>query len=156
MKLTTKGRYAVTALLDIHVYGQKGPTTVDSLVKRQGISKAYLERITGQLRAKGLLNSVKGPGGGYSLAKSADKITIAEIIKAVKEPVDITGCKGLCNCQNGNMCLTHFLWDELNHHIMDYLGSVTLSSIAKRPKIMAVIEKQIQSFAEQEEEVEAC
>lgn len=143
MKLTAKGKYAVTALVDMAVYGQTGPITVHSIATRQGISVLYLERLTGLMRAKGLLKSIKGPGGGYELARLSQEITVADIIHAVEEPVDITTCKGLENCQKGGRCLTHFLWEELNTRIMDYLQSVTLHDLTQYPKINDQVQKVI-------------
>lgn len=143
MKLTAKGKYAVTALVDIAVYGQSGPITVHSIATRQGISVLYLERLTGLMRAKGLLKSVKGPGGGYELNRLTTEITVADIIQAIEEPVDITTCKGLENCRNGGRCLTHFLWEELNTRIIDYLQSVTLSDLIQYPKINDQVQKAI-------------
>ena len=143
MKLTAKGKYAVTALLDMAVYGQSGPITVHSIATRQGISALYLERLTGLMRAKGLLKSVKGPGGGYELARAPGEITVADIIQAIEEPVDITTCQGLENCQNGVRCQTHFLWAELNIRIMDYLKSVTLQHLTHFPNINDQVQKVI-------------
>lgn len=142
MKLTTKGKYAVTALLDMAVYGRSGPITVHSIAHRQGISPIYLERLTGLMRAKGLLKSIKGPGGGYELTRLTTEITVADIIQAIEEPVDVTTCKGLENCHNGDSCLTHSLWEELNTRIIDYLQSVTLNDLVQRPKIQLIIDRQ--------------
>lgn len=130
MKLTTKGRYAVTALLDLAIHQQKGPTTVAEMAARHGISATYLERLAGVLRAKGLLKSVRGPRGGYVLARSAQEITIAEIIAAVDEKIDATRCAGKANCHEGTTCLTHHLWDELNQQIFHFLHNITLSALA--------------------------
>lgn len=142
MKLTTKGKYAVTALLDMAVYGQSGPTTVHSIAQRQGISAIYLERLTGLMRSKGLLRSIKGPGGGYELTRLTTEITVADIIQAIEESVDVTTCKGLENCHNGDSCLTHSLWEELNTRIMEYLQSVTLNDLVQRSKIRSTIDRQ--------------
>lgn len=146
MKLTTKGKYAVTALLDMALYGQTGPITVHAVAKRQGISPLYLERLTGIMRSKGLLKSVKGPGGGYELNRLAQEITIADIMQAIEEPVDITTCKGRQNCQSGAICLTHSLWDELNNRIMSYLRSVSLYDLAHCPNIQNQIQRKLKAY----------
>ena len=130
MKLTTKGRYAVTALVDLAMHEKTGPTTISQVAARQGISIAYLERLAGQMRAYGLLKSVRGAKGGYILARPATHITVAEIIAAVDEGVDTTLCKGKANCHNGAVCSTHDLWEKLNQQIIQFLQGITLSSLA--------------------------
>lgn len=135
MKLTTKGRYAVTALLDLAIHAQSHPTTVSELANRQGLSQAYLERLTLVLKNKGLLISTRGPGGGYQLGRAPESISIAEIIQAVEEPIDATQCKGKSNCQKGAMCLTHHLWAELNQEILKFLNGLTLHQLAMRSSI---------------------
>lgn len=144
MKLTTKGRYAVTALVDlaIHGHGIQRPVTVNELSDRQSISQTYLEQLTGVLRAKGILASVKGPGGGYVLAKDPNTITIAEIIAAVNEPVDSTRCGGKHNCQAGKVCLTHTLWTELNQTMQTFLQNKTLGELARTEQIRQVATRQ--------------
>jgi Rrf2 family iron-sulfur cluster assembly transcriptional regulator len=142
MKLTTKGRYAVTALVDIAINGVNRPVTVNELSDRQSISHTYLEQLTGVLRAKGILASVKGPGGGYVLAKSPDLITIADIISAVNEPVDSTRCGGKHNCQSGKICLTHTLWEELNLTMQTFLQNKTLGELARTEEIRQVATRQ--------------
>lgn len=132
MQLTTKGRYAVTALLDLAMHQQAGPTTIAQVAERQGISPLYLERLAGRMRANGLLTSIRGPRGGYLLARSPHEITLAEIIQAVDERIDTTQCKGKGNCFGGTMCLTHHLWDELNQQIFHYLDKITLGALAER------------------------
>lgn len=132
MKLTTKGRYAVTALLDLTLNQDAGPTTIAKVAERHGISVTYLERLAGLMRAKGLLKSIRGAKGGYVLARSADDITVADIISAVNEGIDTTRCQGKGNCYKGAMCLTHHLWDKLNHEIYHFLQSITLSTLAKQ------------------------
>ncbi|MFI4938161.1 MAG: Rrf2 family transcriptional regulator [Candidatus Berkiellales bacterium] len=135
MKLTTKGRYAVTALLDLTLHEQEGPTTVARLAERQGISATYLERLTGQMRAKGLLKSVRGSKGGYILARRPEHITVADIIAAVNEGIDTTRCGGQANCHQGKVCLTHHLWDALNQEIFQFLEGITLSALASNQQI---------------------
>lgn len=131
MKLTTKGRYAVTALLDFTLNQQAGPMTIATVAERHGISVTYLERLAGLMRAKGLLKSIRGAKGGYVLARPAEEITVADIIAAVNEGIDTTRCQGKANCYKGTVCLTHHLWDKLNHEIFHFLQSITLSTLAK-------------------------
>jgi Rrf2 family iron-sulfur cluster assembly transcriptional regulator len=138
MKLTTKGRYAVTALLDLAIHQQEGPITVSQLATRHGISPAYLERLAGQMRAKGLLKSIRGSKGGYILARNPEEITLADIINAVDEHIDTTLCKGKANCHEGGVCLTHHLWDELNHKISHFFQGITLSALAEQPQVVAI------------------
>lgn len=134
MRLTTKGRYAVTALLDLAIHQQAGPTTISALAIRHGISPAYLERLAGIMRSKGLLKSIRGPKGGYILARSAHDITLADIIEAVEERIDTTKCQGKGNCHEGVMCLTHHIWDDLNQTISDFFQKITLGELAaKKP-----------------------
>jgi Rrf2 family iron-sulfur cluster assembly transcriptional regulator len=138
MKLTTKGRYAVTALLDLAIHHQEGPITISALAQRNNISSTYLERLAGLMRAKGLLKSVRGPRGGYILARPATEITLADIIEAVNEGIDTTRCQGKGNCHDGVMCLTHHLWDELNHNISHFFQGITLSALAAKPQVVAI------------------
>ncbi len=141
MKLTTKGRYAVTALLDLAIHHQDGPITISVLAQRNGISVAYLERLAHVMRTKGLLKSVRGAKGGYVLARSAENITLAEIIDAVDERIDTTKCQGKSNCHEGNMCLTHHLWDELNKKIAHFFQGITLGALAKKPQVVALSQR---------------
>ncbi len=134
MKLTTRGRYAVTAILDLVIHPQAGPTTVAQLSERHGIPAPYLERLTGLMRSKGLLKSVRGAKGGYVLARSPQEITVADIIASVNEGIDTTRCQGKGNCYKGAMCLTHHLWDELNQEIFHFLQGITLSALAAKPR----------------------
>jgi len=129
MRLTTKGRYAVTAMLDIALHGNGNVVTVSDISRRQIISQAYLERLFGKLRGRHLVESVHGPGGGYYLARGAEQISVADIIHAVEEPIDATQCRGKLNCRNGKRCMTHALWDELNMEIHRYLASVSLAQL---------------------------
>lgn len=137
MKLTTKGRYAVTALVDFALHQQDEPMSITEVATRHGISPTYLERLAGMLRAKGLLKSVRGAKGGYHLARSADQITVADIIRAVDENMDATACQGKANCHEGEVCLTHHLWDRLNQQIVDFLSSITLSELIKEPRLLS-------------------
>lgn len=145
MKLTTRGRYAVTALLDLAIHQQQGPITISQLAGRHGISPAYLERLAGLMRAKGLLKSIRGPKGGYLLARPADEITLADIIDAVEERIDTTLCKGKANCQKGAICLTHHLWDALNHEISHFFQGITLGALALKPQVLAIAKQKAPS-----------
>jgi Rrf2 family iron-sulfur cluster assembly transcriptional regulator len=135
MKLTTKGRYAVTALIDMAIHQDQGPTTISQVASRHHISTTYLERLAGIMRAKGLLKSIRGPKGGYILAKPAGEITLADIIEAVDERIDATQCAGKGNCQEGKMCLTHHIWDELNQKIFLFLKGITLRDVVQKRQI---------------------
>lgn len=132
MKLTTKGRYAVTAMLDLALHYQGDPVVLSDISDRQDLSLAYLEQLFAKLRKQGLVASTRGPGGGYSLARPADAITLAEVIDAVDESVDATRCGGLGNCHGDHQCLTHELWVELSDHINDFLQSRTLGAMVHR------------------------
>lgn len=129
MRLTTKGRFAVTAMVDLAVRGGRGPVTLAGISERQKISLSYLEQLFGKLRKNNVVASVRGPGGGYCLARPANKISIVEIILAVDEPLDATNCGTLGNCQDGQPCLTHDLWFGLNEKIHEYLASVNLQQL---------------------------
>lgn len=130
MRLTTKSRYAVTAMLDIALHGNGNTVTVADISRRQCISQAYLERLIGRLRHHHLVESVHGPGGGYYLARDAGLISVADIILAVEESIDATQCHGQLNCRAGTPCMTHALWAGLNAQISHYLASVSLSCLA--------------------------
>ena len=129
MRLTTKGRFAVTALLDLALQRQTRPVTLAEISQRQQISLSYLEQLFAKLRARGLVDSVRGPGGGYCLAKDMGQVSVAEIILAVDEPIDSTQCNGKENCLNDKKCMTHDLWIKLNELIFDHLGAVTLKQL---------------------------
>src|SRR5689334_14322657 len=126
MRLTTKGRFAVTAMIDLAMHNGEGPVTLSEISERQKISLSYLEQLFGKLRRQELVSSVRGPGGGYNLAKPGDKVSVADIITAVDEPIDATQCGGRENCRDEQKCITHDLWTDLNRHIFDYLRDVTL------------------------------
>lgn len=132
MKLTTKGRYAVTALLDVAMSSQTAPVTIQDIAKRNQLSAAYLERLAGKLRQKGLLMSIRGAQGGYRLGKDMDLISIADIIQAVDEGIDTTRCQGLANCLDGRECATHHLWESLNGVIFDFLKKVTIKDLVNK------------------------
>ena len=129
MRLTTKGRFAVTAMIDLAMRDGKGPVTLADISAHQKISLSYLEQLFGKLRRRALVESVRGPGGGYCLAKRAEEVSVADIILAVDEPIDATQCTGKENCRDDQKCLTHDLWANLNVCIFDYLQSVTLAQL---------------------------
>lgn len=129
MKLTTRGRYAVTAMLDLALHQGGGPATLADIARRNRISPAYLEQLLAGLRRRGLVESVRGPGGGYRLSQPAEQITVARVIDAVNETVDATRCGGSRDCRDGGRCLTHDLWADLTRHIQDFLESVTLAQL---------------------------
>ncbi len=134
MRLTTKGRFAVTAMVDLALRGRSGPVTLAEISGRQKISLSYLEQLFGKLRRRGLVDSVRGPGGGYRLAKDLAALSVADIIVAVDEPIDATQCGGKENCHDDRKCITHDLWASLNQHIFDYLGAVTLKQLVDEQK----------------------
>jgi Rrf2 family iron-sulfur cluster assembly transcriptional regulator len=129
MRLTTKGRFAVTAMVDLATRGGNGPVTLAGISERQKISLSYLEQLFGKLRKNNVVASVRGPGGGYCLARPANKIAIVDIIVAVDEPLDATNCHVMGNCLDGKPCLTHDLWFGLNVKIHEYLNSVNLQQL---------------------------
>ena len=132
MRLTTKGRFAVTAMIDLALREHNGPVTLAGISQRQKISLSYLEQLFGKLRRHQLVESTRGPGGGYSLARPSQDINVSSIIFAVDEPLDATQCGSKANCHHGAPCLTHDLWENLNKTINDYLSSVTLQSIIEQ------------------------
>ena len=129
MRLTTKGRFAVTAMLDLALRHHQGPVTLAGIGVRQSISLSYLEQLFGKLRRHALVESVRGPGGGYLLARPTEKVSVADIILAVDEPLDATQCGGMENCQEDKRCMTHNLWATLNDKLYEYLSSVTLQDL---------------------------
>ncbi len=131
MRLTTKGRFAVTAMIDLALRQNNGPVTLAAISQRQQISLSYLEQLFGKLRRHNLVASVRGPGGGYRLARGMDQVSVADIIRAVDEPLDSTQCGGKRNCCGEELCMTHDLWSSLNDRMYDYLTSVTLEGLVK-------------------------
>jgi Rrf2 family iron-sulfur cluster assembly transcriptional regulator len=129
MRLTTKGRFAVTAMIDVALNGSHGPVTLAAVSERQRISLSYLEQLFGKLRRHGLVESVRGPGGGYNLARPAEEVSVADVILAVDEPIDATQCGGKENCLDDKRCMTHDLWATLNAKMYDYLSSVNLADL---------------------------
>jgi Rrf2 family iron-sulfur cluster assembly transcriptional regulator len=134
MRLTTKGRFAVTAMIDVALHGSDNPVTLAAVSERQRISLSYLEQLFGKLRRHGLVDSVRGPGGGYNLARPAASVSVAEIILAVDEPIDATQCGGRENCLDDRRCMTHELWAGLNAHIFSFLRSVTLAELVRQQR----------------------
>ncbi len=139
MRLTTKGRFAVTAMLDLAMHADQGPVTLANISERQKISLSYLEQLFGKLRRGALVASVRGPGGGYRLGKPAQQLNVADIIVAVEEPIDSRQCEGKDNCLGEKRCMTHELWESLNETVLNYLGGVTLASLMEQQKVKAVI-----------------
>src|SRR5689334_19845269 len=129
MRLTTKGRFAVTAMADIAMHRGTDPVTLSEISARQRISVSYLEQLFGKMRRRGLVVSVRGPGGGYRLARDTSKIAVADIILAVDEPIDATQCRGKENCRDDQKCITHDLWAKLNEHVLNYLAATTLEQL---------------------------
>lgn len=142
MRLTTKGRYAVTAMLDIALHYERGPVSVAEVAERQGISGAYLEQLFSKLKRAGLLRSVRGPGGGYELARTLPEISVAHIIGAVGEGVDATRCHGAADCQDGATCLTHDLWTALSNRIDEFLSDISLEQLVAQREVRHVARRQ--------------
>ena len=132
MRLTTKGRFAVTAMIDLALRSGEGPVTLAGISERQKISLSYLEQLFGKLRRHELVGSVRGPGGGYCLARPGNQITVADIVRAVDEPLDATQCGGHENCRDEERCMTHDLWTTLNAKMYEYLSSVTLADLVEK------------------------
>lgn len=135
MRLSTKGRYGVTAMMDLAIHDNAGPVTLADISQCQGISLSYLEQLFARLRKGGLVEGVRGPGGGYRLSRPAKDISIAEIITAVDEKVDMTNCHQDGNCQEGEKCLTHELWVELSQRLYGFLEGINLAQFVDRPGI---------------------
>ncbi|MFK7731174.1 MAG: Rrf2 family transcriptional regulator [Pseudomonadales bacterium] len=143
MKLTTRGRYAVTAMLDLAVNSESGPANLAKISTRQDISLSYLEQLFSLLRRRGLVKSQRGPGGGYLLAKEAEDISVAQVIAAVNEDTDVTRCGGSGNCQHGGTCLTHHLWMDLSDQIRNFLGDISLADLVLKNEVQAVARRQL-------------
>src|SRR5256714_14427014 len=138
MRLTTKGLFAVTAMLDLALHGAKGPVALAGISQRQKISLSYLEQLFGKLRRRDLVESVRGPGGGYNLAREAARVSVADIIRAVEEPLDSTQCGGRENCRGNERCMTHDLWEDLNSTVYGFLSGVMLSHLVEKQRTRAV------------------
>ena len=142
MRLTTKGRYAVTAMLDLAMHKAQGPVSLADISQRQAISLSYLEQLFAKLRRVSLVSSVRGPGGGYELQRGSEVIFIAEIIDAVNESVDTTRCHGAGDCQDGETCLTHYLWEDLSEQIHSFLEGISLADLVAKNEIKRIAEQQ--------------
>jgi Rrf2 family transcriptional regulator, iron-sulfur cluster assembly transcription factor len=142
MRLTTKGRYAVTAMLDLAIHAKGRPVSLADISGRQDISLSYLEQLFSKLRRRELVESVRGPGGGYRLSRSGQQIFVAEIVDAVNENVDATGCGGSTNCQQGEICLTHHLWCDLSDQIHGFLSGISLTSLVERREVQSISARQ--------------
>ena len=142
MKLTSKGRYAVTAMLDVALHASTGPVPLTDISERQGISLSYLEQLFAKLRKSELVSSVRGPGGGYFLGRDACDISVNQVIAAVDESVDATKCSGKGNCQGGSRCLTHKLWSNLSHRIESFLSEISLAELVQQEDVKVVAERQ--------------
>lgn len=142
MKLTSKGRYAVTAMLDVALHSQHGPVSLYDISVRQEISLSYLEQLFSKLRKQCLVESVRGPGGGYRLGKDAGDIAVGEVIAAVNESIDATKCNGKADCQGGEKCLTHNLWQDLSDRISKFLDSITLGELMAKQEIKTISTRQ--------------
>lgn len=138
MQLTTRGRYAVTAMLDLALHDGQGPVSLADVSRRQDISLAYLEQLFAKLRRAGIVHGVRGPGGGYELDREPESIYVAEIIGAVDESVDTTRCQGSGDCQGGETCLTHFLWEDLSEQILGFLQGVSLADLVSRRDVRRI------------------
>jgi Rrf2 family iron-sulfur cluster assembly transcriptional regulator len=138
MRLTTKGRFAVTAMIDLAQRQANGPVTLAGISERQKISLSYLEQLFGKLRRHHIVASVRGPGGGYRLARGMNEVSVADIIAAVDEPLDATNCGGRENCADEQRCMTHDLWTNLNKRMHEYLASVSLFDLVNQPKAKAI------------------
>ncbi|MDR3432482.1 MAG: Fe-S cluster assembly transcriptional regulator IscR [Rouxiella aceris] len=142
MRLTSKGRYAVTAMLDVALHSQEGPVPLADISERQGISLSYLEQLFSRLRKHELVASVRGPGGGYLLGRDAGEISVGSVITAVDESVDATRCQGKEGCQGGERCLTHTLWRDLSERISGFLNDITLGELVNSQEVMEVADRQ--------------
>ncbi len=142
MRLTTKGRYAVTAMLDLALHYDHGPITLSDISQRQEISLSYLEQLFSKLRKNALVDSARGPGGGYRLSRPAEDVAVAEIIAAVDETVDATRCKRKGNCQHEERCLTHELWCDLSDQIFEFLANISLGSLVEKQAVREVAKRQ--------------
>jgi Rrf2 family iron-sulfur cluster assembly transcriptional regulator len=142
MKLTTKGRYAVTAMLDLALHTDVGPVSLAEISSRQEISLSYLEQLFARLRRRNLVVSIRGPGGGYRLGREPDAVFVSDVVDAVNESLDTTRCKNRGDCQNGEMCLTHHLWSDLSDQIHQFLSEISLADLMKKREIQVVAARQ--------------
>jgi len=142
MRLTTKGRYAVTAMLDLAIHGQAKPVSLNDISGRQGISLSYIEQLFAKLRRCDLVSSVRGPGGGYRLARTGSEISIAQVVDAVNESMDATRCQGKGDCQDGDQCVTHHLWQDLSAQIHAFLSDISIADLVDKKEILEVAHRQ--------------
>ena len=142
MRLTTKGRYAVTAMLDLAIHATESPVPLAEISRRQGISLSYLEQLFSRLRRQGLVDSARGPGGGYRLARASSEIAVVDVINAIDENVNVTRCGGQGDCQDGEPCLTHELWCDLSKQIHDFLAGIDLAQLVERRSIQDISQRQ--------------
>ncbi len=142
MRLTTKGRYAVTAMLDLAIHAKQGPVSLSDISGRQEISLSYLEQLFAKLRRGELVTSVRGPGGGYRLSRGSSDINVAQVVDAVSESMDVTRCEGRGDCQRGEACLTHHLWCDLSDQIHTFLENISLQSLVDRQEIRDIAKRQ--------------
>ncbi|RUQ29723.1 MAG: Rrf2 family transcriptional regulator [Candidatus Competibacteraceae bacterium] len=154
MKLSTKGRYAVTAMMHLAIHDRFGPVTLSEISQCQGISLSYLEQLFAKLRKRDLVEGVRGPGGGYRLARTPEMVTVADIIGAVDERLDATRCSGHENCQEGRRCLTHELWTDLSSQIFTFLEGITLAQFVERPEVCDIVRRQNNTSRRRERPVE--
>ena len=155
MRLTTRERYAVTAMLDLALHAQDKPVSLAEISERQTISLSYLEQLFSRLRQSGLVGSVRGPGGGYRLVESSANIWVADIIDAVNESVDTTNCQGRGDCQGGSICLTHYLWDDLSKQIHNFLSSISLADLVAKRDVQDIAHRQVTQLLTLDENVRA-
>ena len=143
MRLTTKGRYAVTAMIDLTLHAKDKPISLAEISGRQSISLSYLEQLFSKLRHSGLVSSVRGPGGGYHLAMPSEDIFVAQIINAVNESIDTTSCRGKGDCQGGEICLTHSLWQDLSVQIHQFLNGISLADLVAKRDTQVIAQRQV-------------
>lgn len=146
MRLTTKGRYAVTAMLDLALNSSSGPISLASISERQGISLSYLEQLFSKLRKRNLVCSIRGPGGGYQLSHNSCDINVAQIIDAVNESIDATNCGGKGDCHQGDICLTHHLWTDLSNQIHQFLSNISLAKLMTRKEVVMQQKIEVQNL----------
>ena len=155
MRLTTKGRYAVTAMLDLTLHAKDRPISLAGISERQSISLSYLEQLFSRFRQSGLVSSVRGPGGGYKLARASENIFVAQIINAVNESIDTTSCQGKGDCQGGDICLTHNLWHDLSERIHDFLNSISLADLVVRRDTQQIAQRQVDQLLMIDDNIQA-
>jgi Rrf2 family iron-sulfur cluster assembly transcriptional regulator len=156
MRLTTKGRYAVTAMLDLALNAKDRPITLADISQRQGISLSYLEQLFSRLRKQELVSSARGPGGGYRLSRDANEISVAKVIEAVDEKVTVTRCDGKGDCQDGEACLTHKLWCSLSDQIHGFLAGISLGDLVQEDHVKMVAERQLANTQDVESPLQAA